>query len=123
MTHIWRILAELIVVLHGLLVVLIVCGWLVPELYYWYGAGLIGTASSWLLVQRCVLVDLEYYFRGKTGKYIRPLQSSFLAYWGEYLLGEKAPSDHFITIWGGFFLAGSIALWLLNVPYIQSIVI
>ena len=63
----YRIMAELVVVLHSVVVFLIIFGWYFEALNYVYFGLLILTALSWLRFKRCILVDLEFYFRNQIG--------------------------------------------------------
>ena len=75
---------------------------------------LFGTVFSWVIWRRCVLVDLEYYFRARYGV-VRPAQSSFISHIGYKILGDRAPRESIIVIFGGVFLGVSLLCWLLQV--------
>jgi uncharacterized membrane protein len=63
MVTVGKLLVLLLTLIHLGIIFIILFGWAFPELHYLYGACLIFTALSCLLLQRCVLVDIEYYVR------------------------------------------------------------
>ena len=105
-------MAEIIVALHIVVVFLIIFGWYFETLHWLYFVALLLTAVSWLIYKRCILVDVEFYFRNKIGIYKEKNHGSFLTYYGYKLFKEQIPSDTFMLVSGWIFLVGQICLWI-----------
>jgi hypothetical protein len=65
MKLLYRITADIIWLVHFLVVVLVLFGWLVPNLWYLYMAVLVGTLVSEFLLSYCFLSKWEFDLRKK----------------------------------------------------------
>lgn len=74
-------MAELLFVLHTVLMIIIVIGWLFPEPYYYlYVAILAATFGTQLIFRYCLLTEWEFYFRRLLDPSIGP-SPYFLTYY------------------------------------------
>ena len=112
--YLYRILEEFTFLVHILIVVLILLGWAWSFLYYLYGLVLFLTIASWLIWKRCILVDIEGFFRTKTQRESESSQGSFIVFWLHKILGTKVLDDKFVFYWGGLFLSVSMMVWVGN---------
>lgn len=105
-----KILANAIFLIHLIFVLIIIFGWLVPELWPVYITLLVGSLISELVLNYCVLSKWEFDLRKK----IDPTTNydySFSTYY-TYRLTQKYISNEFIQIMGTVFLIASILISL-----------
>ena len=118
---VYRILADVVVVVHGLYVSFVVlgllavlagraCGWQWTQNRWFRGVHLLAIAAvvvqAWLGVV-CPLTILENHFRERAGEAVYP--GSFIGYWAHELLFIEAPPWVFTlayTLFGIVVLAG-----------------
>lgn len=106
-----RFAAELLFVLHFIVLVLVLFGWLWPGAWWLYGAVLFGVMGSWIFLGRCVLMDAENYFRLRSHLKTIP-EGVFFGYWGARLFGDRPPSVGLVKLLGGTLLLVSSGVWI-----------
>ena len=117
MRFLYQILARLTLLLHLAVVCVIGFGWLFPKLYLVYGVCLLGSTISFLYQRRCVLTQIENYFRKKAALSLIP--RTFLGYWAEAILGRHTPSDIWVVRFAVTFFLISLPVYFYNLYQIQ----
>jgi hypothetical protein len=106
-----RTLVFVLTVFHLGVVALVLFGWAMPRLFLWYGAALWLTAASWLVYDRCVLVDAEHFLRQRFGLPWRREADSFVAMLVNRLVGREVVSKRVVHVLGTIVLVPSIFYW------------
>lgn len=120
MHFVGKILIAFFTIIHIGIVVVILTGWLFKEISYLYGACLIGTALSWLILKRCVLVDVEHYLRTFFNLKTEHQDKSFTATFVNRLFGKPILSDKLVVVLGVLIMSVSIPHWLYTI-FIESL--
>lgn len=112
MSTIGNIIIVALTFLHVGIVITILFGWLFPEITIVYGLCLIGTALSWLLFKRCILVDIEVKIRKIFDLDIPDHKKSFTATFVNRLIGLPVLSDATVIVVGVVVMVISIPYWI-----------
>lgn len=115
MNWVYRSLAEFTMLLHLAVVFVIVFGWLYPPVALLYGVCLFGSTISYVFQRKCVLTQIENYFRRKAG--LTAVPRTFLGYWVEVILGKHTPSDKWVVRIAVTFFAISIPIYFYNLYF------
>ncbi len=86
MKLVFRIIAEIVLLIHLAVVFVILFGWAFPSLYPLYIGILAATLVSQIALGHCFLSRFEFFFRKKTDPAIN-YDSSFLSYYSSKLTG------------------------------------
>lgn len=108
MKLIYRISADAIWLIHFLVVVLVLFGWLVPSLWYVYMAVLAGALLSELLLNYCFLSKWEFDLRKKINPGL-DYDYSYTSYY-TYKLTRQHLSTRFLARAGIVFTSFSLAI-------------
>ena len=101
------IFANLLAIIHTILVFVILFGWFIPDLFFIQGLLLYATFLSWVFFGKCVLTVWEYKLRDTNINY----EYSYIQYYARNLL-RKPPSLKFIKIAGLTYLSLALIFWL-----------
>ena len=103
-----RVAADTVFIIHAIVVVIVMFGWLVPSLWYLYIAVLLGTLFSELFFSYCLLSKWEFVLRKK----INPLlnyEYEFASYY-TYRITRGRISGPFLRSTGTMFVVSSLAI-------------
>lgn len=115
---VFKFLVHALTLVHLGLIFIILFGWLLPQLWWLYGFSLIATALSWLVFDRCILVDVEYWLRKQGGMSLDHKESLFTATFLGHLFGREVLSEKMIRVLGVSILSVSIVWWLYLYVYV-----
>lgn len=115
MSFLGNLLVGALTFLHVGIVVVILTGWLFPKITYLYGLCLIGTALSWLLFKRCVLVDVEHALKNLFNLSIAHHDKSFTATFINRMIGRTVLSDKTVIVIGVVVMTISIPYWIYSI--------
>jgi len=121
---IYRTLAEITWIIHGVIFVTwIMFGLLWQELFWYYIIAFPIWVSSWIFFHRCIITDLENYLRVRWWQDISQTKKSFLGYWGVKIFWKHGPSNTTILyiICGFYIIVTPIWVYTLYVYYLYSI--
>ncbi len=104
MKPVYRFFALAVVIFHVFIIFLVLLGWAIPVLYYWHGIAVIGTVFSRIVIRRCILIDVEYYFKQKYASQQKPKVCSFTVSLLRRVFGEKSITNRFVVIWSDIFI-------------------
>lgn len=110
MNSLYKVLAIGVMLLHLAVVLVIMFGWLLPQFWFVYGACLFGSAISYVLQRKCVLTQVENYYRQKAGMSV--VTRTFLGHWAEVMFGSYTPSDQWVVRIAVTFFIISIPVYL-----------
>ena len=108
MKVLYRILADIIWLLHAVIFFTLAFGWLFPSIWYLYMSLLFATLATDVFLKECVVSKWEFDLRKKVNPHIN-YNYSFSSYY-TYKLTNHRISDSFILIAGVFFTAASILI-------------
>lgn len=77
----YKILADFVFIVHFLLVLTVMFGWLFPKLFYFFLAAIIATALSEILFKYCLLSKIEFGLRRKINPDKHYDKSCIVHYW------------------------------------------
>ncbi|MFT5832304.1 MAG: hypothetical protein ACI9SY_000690 [Candidatus Paceibacteria bacterium] len=106
-------LAWFLAVLHPMVTLIILFGWLIPKITHVYILMLVLTALSWVLTGGCILSKLEYEVRRNLDPQLEEYDHSYIHFHLRKWLG-KAPSINFIRNAGYVFISTSIIVWTVD---------
>ncbi len=101
------IFANLLAIIHLVVVSIILFGWFIPDLFFIHGLLLVATFLSWVFISKCVLTVWEYKLRNTNVNY----EYGYIQYHARNLL-RKPPSLKFIKIAGLTYLSFALIFWL-----------
>lgn len=99
-------LANSIYVLHAIIFLVLVFGWLSTKIYVWYIALIALTLLFWFTIGYCPLTKLEFYLRKKLNPQLE-YDFTFLGYYGHTFL-QRQISHRFVKYSGRVFLLLSL---------------
>lgn len=99
--------ANLLAIIHLVVVFIILFGWFIPELFYIQGLLLVATFLSWVFTGKCILTVWEFKLRDTLVDY----EYGYIQYHARNLL-KTPPSLKFIKIAGLTYLIFAIIFWL-----------
>ena len=106
--------ADVISILHALIVLVAALGWWLPEEYQSaHFVILFATWVSWVWYGSCILAEVEYRVRKHADPALRPYSKGYLHYHLRHL-GDLAPSYRFIRVVGLCYLSLAIVLWIIR---------
>ena len=89
------ILANLLAIIHLIVVSIILFGWFIPDLFFIHGLLLWATFLSWVLIGKCILTVWEFKLRDAKADY----EYGYIQYHARNLL-KTPPSLNFIKVIG-----------------------
>jgi len=104
----YRIAADTVFALHGIVLLVVIFGWLFPALWYWYMAVLILTLISEFTFGYCILSKWEFVLQHKSDPTVE-YDYRFASYY-TYRLTKGYLSNRFLSIAGNTFLIASLVI-------------
>ena len=105
--------AWLLAILHPVVTLTILFGWMFDILFYIYGSVLFLTLLSWMWYGSCVLSEWEFVLRKKLEPELPEYEHAYIHYHLRKVF-NRPPSKLFIRRIGTIFISLSLLLWINN---------
>ena len=103
-----KLLANIVFVVHCVIVLTVLFGWLIPQIWWGYMIILAGTLLLDIVLGYCILSRFEFNLRKKLNPRLN-YENSFSSYY-TYKLTRTRISEKFIEIIGLIFLTSSLVI-------------